>query len=108
MRHHRFAAHGHFAHAVRTRIDYPDLHSGHRLAQCIRPKWLHIVYRNGRARLRAPISIKDLYADIMEKFQSLWLAERAADQERAQFAAKSFVNILQQCPAQPQTWTPTR
>src|SRR4029077_11850359 len=101
-----FASYRHFTHAIRTGINDAQLHSSYRLSPPVGAEGPEIVHRDGGARLRASVTVGDLDAEIVEKFQSLGLGERSANQERAQSAAKGLVNILQKKPAQPELGTP--
>ena len=73
-----------------------NFHSAHGAAHRFGAKRLQIVQGDRGARFRAAVAVVDRNAEIVEKLDRGGLGERAADEQRAQTAAESLVNILQQ------------
>ena len=74
-------------------FDDAHFHARQRLAHRVGAKRLEIVQRDRRAGLGAAVAIGDRDAQIVEKLQRGGLGECAADEQRAQFAAESSVNL---------------
>src|SRR5258708_39244045 len=98
-RHHGFAANRNFANAVGGRIHDAHFHPWQWLANGVRAKWFQIIDRDCRAGFGESVSVGDGNPEIVEKLQRLWFGEGAADNDGAELAAKSFVDLLEQAAA---------
>src|SRR5258708_602327 len=98
-RHNGFAANGNFADTVGGRIHDAHFHPGQRLANGVRAKRFQVVDRDGGAGLRESVSIGDGNPEIVEKLQRLRFGKGAAYDDGAELSAESFMNLLEQAPA---------
>ena len=61
---------------------------------------MQVVDGDGGAGFGEAVAVGDRNAEIVEKLQRLRLGERAADDDRAKFAAEGFVDLFQQAAAE--------
>src|SRR5450432_2744354 len=108
MRHDCLAANRDFAHALVVWIQNPQLDSGERLAHRICPKWLQIVERQRRPRLRQAVPIHHRDAEVIKELHRRRLHKCATGDQRQQLAAKRTMHTGQQHTAQLHPGPPSR
>ena len=77
-----------------------SFHAGKWLPDGVRSKRFEVVDGDRGASFRQAIAIRDRDAEIVKELKRLRLRERAADNDRAEFAAERIVDLLQQAAAE--------